>query len=216
MESVSCYCVFKYQRLQRILIMLKIDNISFRIGGKALFESGTAMIPHGHKVGIVGRNGIGKSTLFNLIRGESQLEAGSISIPSKTKIGSMAQEAPATDKNLIETVVEYDKERHNLLEESKRVVDPSRVSEIQLRLADIESHTAEPRASSILKGLGFNSEAQLRATKTFSGGWRMRVALAGLLFSQPDILLLDEPTNFLDLEGVFGFKDFYQNIPIQQ
>ena len=193
--------------------MLKIENISFRIGGKALFESGTAMIPHGHKVGIVGRNGIGKSTLFNLIRGESQLESGSISVPSKSKIGSMAQEAPATDKNLIETVVEYDKERHNLLEESKRVVDPSRVSEIQLRLADIESHTAEPRASSILKGLGFNSEAQLRATKTFSGGWRMRVALAGLLFSQPDILLLDEPTNFLDLEGVFWLQRFLSKYP---
>ena len=90
MESVSCYCVFKYQRLQRILIMLKIENISFRIGGKALFESGTAMIPHGHKVGIVGRNGIGKSTLFNLIRGESQLESGSISVPSKSKIGSIS------------------------------------------------------------------------------------------------------------------------------
>ena len=193
--------------------MLKIENISFRIGGKALFESGTAMIPQGHKVGIVGRNGIGKSTLFNLIRGESQLESGSISVPSKSKIGSMAQEAPATDKNLIETVVEYDKERHNLLEESKRVVDPSRVSEIQLRLADIESHTAEPRASSILKGLGFNSEAQLRATKTFSGGWRMRVALAGLLFSQPDILLLDEPTNFLDLEGVFWLQRFLSKYP---
>ena len=193
--------------------MLKIENISFRIGGKALFESGTAMIPQGHKVGIVGRNGIGKSTLFNLIRGESQLEAGSINIPSKTKIGSMAQEAPATDKNLIETVVEYDKERYNLLEESKNAIDPSRVSEIQLRLADIASHTAEPRASSILKGLGFDGEAQLRATKTFSGGWRMRVALAGLLFSQPDILLLDEPTNFLDLEGVFWLQRFLSKYP---
>ena len=193
--------------------MLKIEDISFRIGGKTLFESGTVMIPHGNKVGIVGRNGIGKSTLFNLIRGEAQLERGYINFPKKTRIGSMAQEAPATEKNLVETVLEYDSERHSLLLEAEETKDPSRVSEIQLRLVDINSHTAEPRASAILKGLGFDRQAQLRATKTFSGGWRMRVALAGLLFSQPDILLLDEPTNFLDLEGVFWLQGFIAKYP---
>lgn len=193
--------------------MLKIEDISFRIGGKTLFESGTVMIPHGNKVGIVGRNGIGKSTLFNLIRGEAQLERGYINFPKKTRIGSMAQEAPATEKNLVETVLEYDAERHSLLQEAEETKDPSRVSEIQLRLVDINSHTAEPRASAILKGLGFDRQAQLRATKTFSGGWRMRVALAGLLFSQPDILLLDEPTNFLDLEGVFWLQGFIAKYP---
>ena len=193
--------------------MLKIEDISFRIGGKTLFESGTVMIPHGNKVGIVGRNGIGKSTLFNLIRGEMQLERGSINFPNKSRIGSMAQEAPATEKNLIETVLEYDSERYSLLQEAEETKDPSRVAEIQLRLVDISSHTAEPRASAILKGLGFDRHAQLRATRSFSGGWRMRVALAGLLFSQPDILLLDEPTNFLDLEGVFWFQGFLARYP---
>ena len=105
--------------------MLKIEDISFRIGGKTLFESGTVMIPHGNKVGIVGRNGIGKSTLFNLIRGEAQLERGFINFPKKSRIGSMAQEAPATEKNLVETVLEYDAERYSLLQEAEETKDPS-------------------------------------------------------------------------------------------
>ncbi len=193
--------------------MLKIENITYRIGGKTIFENGTATIPPGHKVGVVGRNGIGKSTLFSLLKDEIQVESGNITLPKKTRIGSMDQEVPGTVKNLIETVLEYDVERDLLLKEAKLATNPTRVSEIHLRLADIESHTAEPRASSILKGLGFSNENQLRPTNSFSGGWRMRVALAGLLFSKPDILLLDEPTNFLDLEGVFWLEKFLSKYP---
>ena len=193
--------------------MLKIENISYRIGGKTIFKNSTATIPPGHKVGVVGRNGIGKSTLFTLLKDEFQIESGNITIPKKSRIGSMDQEVPGTEKNLIETVLEYDVERDLLLKEAKLATNPTRVSEIHLRLADIDSHTAEPRASSILKGLGFGNESQLRPTKSFSGGWRMRVALAGLLFSKPDILLLDEPTNFLDLEGVFWLEKFLYKYP---
>ena len=193
--------------------MLKIENISYRIGGKTIFKNSTATIPPGHKVGVVGRNGIGKSTLFTLLKDEIQIESGNITIPKKSRIGSMDQEVPGTEKNLIETVLEYDVERDLLLKEAKLATNPTRVSEIHLRLADIDSHTAEPRASSILKGLGFGNESQLRPTKSFSGGWRMRVALAGLLFSKPDILLLDEPTNFLDLEGVFWLEKFLYKYP---
>ncbi len=193
--------------------MLKIENISYRIGGKTIFKNSTATIPPGHKVGVVGRNGIGKSTLFTLLKDKIQIESGNITIPKKSRIGSMDQEVPGTEKNLIETVLEYDVERDLLLKEAKLATNPTRVSEIHLRLADIDSHTAEPRASSILKGLGFGNESQLRPTKSFSGGWRMRVALAGLLFSKPDILLLDEPTNFLDLEGVFWLEKFLYKYP---
>ena len=193
--------------------MLKIENISYRIGGKTIFKNSTATIPPGHKVGVVGRNVIGKSTLFTLLKDKIQIESGNITIPKKSRIGSMDQEVPGTEKNLIETVLEYDVERDLLLKEAKLATNPTRVSEIHLRLADIDSHTAEPRASSILKGLGFGNESQLRPTKSFSGGWRMRVALAGLLFSKPDILLLDEPTNFLDLEGVFWLEKFLYKYP---
>ena len=193
--------------------MLKIENISYRIGGKTIFKNSTATIPPGHKVGVVGRNGIGKSTLFTLLKDKIQIESGNITIPKKSRIGSMDQEVPGTEKNLIETVLEYDVERDLLLKEATLATNPTRVSEIHLRLADIDSHTAEPRASSILKGLGFGNESQLRPTKSFSGGWRMRVALAGLLFSKPDILLLDEPTNFLDLEGVFWLEKFLYKYP---
>ena len=193
--------------------MLKIENISYRIGGKTIFKNSTATIPPGHKVGVVGRNVIGKSTLFTLLKDKIQIESGNITIPKKSRIGSMDQEVPGTEKNLIETVLEYDVERDLLLKEATLATNPTRVSEIHLRLADIDSHTAEPRASSILKGLGFGNESQLRPTKSFSGGWRMRVALAGLLFSKPDILLLDEPTNFLDLEGVFWLEKFLYKYP---
>jgi len=188
--------------------MLKIQNISFAIDGKPLFEDASAVIPTGHKVGIVGRNGTGKTSLFRMIRGEWALDSGSIEIPARFRIGGVDQEAPASDISLLDTVLAADEERHALMQEAEIATDPMRIAEIQIRLVDIDAHSAEARASIILSGLGFDQAAQRRPCHEFSGGWRMRVALAAVLFSQPDLLLLDEPTNYLDLEGTVWLEGF--------
>lgn len=193
--------------------MLHIDDITYSVAGRTLIERASASIPDGHKVGIVGRNGTGKTTLFRLIRGELALEGGSISLPSRARIGGVAQEVPGNEVSLVNTVLSYDTERAELMEESERSTDGARIAEIQTRLADIDAWSAEARASSILKGLGFTDEEQLMPCSAFSGGWRMRVALAGVLFSQPDLLLLDEPTNYLDLEGALWLETYLARYP---
>lgn len=189
-------------------MMLTISNISFAIEGKPLFEGASATIPTGHKVGIVGRNGTGKTTLFHLIRNIYQLDSGSIDMPSYFRIGGVEQEAPANDMSLLDTVLAADEERTTLLAEAEAAAEPERLAEIYQRLSDIDAYSAEARAASILAGLGFDQNAQLRPCHEFSGGWRMRVALAAVLFSQPDLLLLDEPTNYLDLEGAVWLEQF--------
>ena len=191
--------------------MLKIQDITYAIDGRRLFENASATIPTGHKVGFVGPNGTGKTTLFRIIRGELALEGGEIELPKRAKIGGVAQEAPATGLSLIETVLAADAERASLLADTSE--DPNRIAEVQTRLADIDAWSAEGRASSILKGLGFDDAAQRRPCADFSGGWRMRVALAAVLFSAPDILLLDEPTNYLDLEGTIWLESFLARYP---
>ena len=191
--------------------MLKIQDITYAIDGRRLFENASATIPTGHKVGFVGPNGTGKTTLFRIIRGELALEGGEIELPKRAKIGGVAQEAPATGLSLIETVLAADTERASLLADTSE--DPNRIAEVQTRLADIDAWSAEGRASSILKGLGFDDAAQRRPCADFSGGWRMRVALAAVLFSAPDILLLDEPTNYLDLEGTIWLESFLARYP---
>ncbi|CAM8653558.1 Uup ATPase components of ABC transporters with duplicated ATPase domains [Paracoccaceae bacterium] len=193
--------------------MLKIEDITYSVEGRPLFEGASATIPTGHKVGLVGRNGAGKTTLFRLIRGELALEGGAISIPSRARIGGVAQEVPSSSTSLLETVLQADTERAALLAESDTAHDPHRIAEIQARLADIDAWSAEGRASAILKGLGFDAEAQQRPCSDFSGGWRMRVALAGVLFAQPDYLLLDEPTNYLDLEGALWLESYLAKYP---
>ena len=193
--------------------MLRIDAITYSVEGRPLFEAASATIPTGHKVGLVGRNGAGKTTLFRLIRGELALEGGSVSLPSRARIGGVAQEVPSSETSLLDTVLQADTERSALLAESETATDPHRIAEIQARLTDIDAWSAEGRASSILKGLGFDSEQQLMPCSAFSGGWRMRVALAGVLFSQPDLLLLDEPTNYLDLEGALWLEAYLQKYP---
>ncbi|MFS4437726.1 ABC-F family ATP-binding cassette domain-containing protein [Paracoccaceae bacterium GXU_MW_L88] len=193
--------------------MLTISDLTYRIDGRALFDQASARIPEGHKVGIVGRNGTGKTTLFRLIRGEIAPESGEISIPKRARIGGVAQEAPASDISLLETVLQADTERARLLREADEATDPMEIAEIQMRLADIDAYSAEARAGAILSGLGFNAEAQQRPCKDFSGGWRMRVALAAVLFSAPDLLLLDEPTNYLDLEGTMWLENFIARYP---
>jgi ATP-binding cassette subfamily F protein 3 len=193
--------------------MLHINAITYRIGQRLLIDSATAMLPTGARVGLVGRNGAGKTTLFRLIRGEIEPEAGSISIPKLSRIGSVEQEAPGGSQTLIDFVLEADVERNALMSEAEAASDPMRIAEIQTRLADIDAHAAPARAARILSGLGFDEAAQNRTLSEFSGGWRMRVALAAVLFSAPDLLLLDEPTNYLDLEGVLWLVDYLKTYP---
>ena len=191
--------------------MLRISDISFSIDGRPLIEGASATIPTGHKVGVVGRNGTGKTTLFRLIRGELSLETGAIELPKGARIGGVSQEVPGSETSLLDTVLEADTERMALLGE--QTDDPNRIAEIQTRLADIDAWSAEARASAILKGLGFTDAEQRMPCSAFSGGWRMRVALAAVLFSAPDLLLLDEPTNYLDLEGALWLESYLAKYP---
>jgi ATP-binding cassette subfamily F protein 3 len=193
--------------------MLSITDISVRIAGRLLIDHGTAQIVPGARVGLIGRNGAGKSTLFHAIRGELPLEAGSIAIPPRWRVGSLAQEAPNGPESLIDVVLKADLERDALLREADSAHDPHRIAEIQTRLVDIDAHSAPARAAAILSGLGFSTADQARPCSEFSGGWRMRVALAATLFSAPDLLLLDEPTNYLDLEGTLWLEDHLANYP---
>jgi len=193
--------------------MLSISEISVRIAGRLLIDHGTAQIVPGARVGFVGRNGVGKSTLFSAIRGELPTETGSITIPPRWRVGSLAQEAPNGPESLIEIVLKADVERDALLREAETAHDPHRIAEIQTRLVDIDAHSAPARAAAILNGLGFSTADQARPCQEFSGGWRMRVALAATLFAAPDLLLLDEPTNYLDLEGTLWLEDHLANYP---
>ena len=190
--------------------MINFKDISFSIGGVSLFENSSAFVPTGHKVGIVGRNGTGKTTLFKLILKELVLDSGIIEVPKNFKIGSVAQEAPSSEETLLDTVLSADIERTKLLKDSETETDPNKIASIHVRLADIDAYSAEARASTILSGLGFAQENQNKPCSSFSGGWRMRVALASVLFSNPDLLLLDEPTNYLDFEGTVWLENFLQ------
>lgn len=193
--------------------MITITDLSARIAGRLLLDNASVTLPAGAKAGLVGRNGAGKSTLFRVITGDLAAESGSVTIPRNARIGQVAQEAPGTEDSLISIVLAADKERTALLEEAETASDPHRIAEIQMRLVDIDAHSAEARAASILSGLGFNHEAQHRPASSFSGGWRMRVALASVLFAEPDLLLLDEPTNYLDLEGTMWLEDYVRRYP---
>jgi len=193
--------------------MITINDLSARIAGRLLIDHASVALPAGTKAGLVGKNGAGKSTLFKIITGDMESESGFVSIPKNTRIGQVAQEAPGTEEPLIEIVLKADKEREALLTEAETATDAHRIAEIHMRLTDIDSHSAEARAASILSGLGFDADAQLRPASSFSGGWRMRVALAAVLFSEPDLLLLDEPTNYLDLEGTLWLEDYIRRYP---
>jgi ATP-binding cassette subfamily F protein 3 len=193
--------------------MLHIKDLSYRIEGRPLFESATAAIPEGHKTGLVGRNGTGKTTLLRLIAGEIAPDGGSIAYPKNARLAHVSQEAPGGPETLLQAVLAAHRELAALTSEAETASDPHRISEIHTRLSDLDAHSAPSRAARILSGLGFDDEAQARPCAEFSGGWRMRVALAGALFAAPDILLLDEPTNYLDLEGTLWLEDFIQSYP---
>ncbi len=193
--------------------MLQITDLSYSVAGRPLFDGASATIPEGHKVGLVGRNGTGKTTLFRLIRGELAPDAGEIGLPSRARIGGVAQEVPSSETTVLQTVLDADTERASLMAEAETATDPTRIAEIQTRLQDIDAWSGEARASSILKGLGFEVDEQSRPCSAYSGGWRMRVALAGVLFAEPDLLLLDEPTNYLDLEGALWLESYLARYP---
>ena len=181
--------------------MLHINDLTYRIEGRPLFTQATLAINKGHKVGLVGRNGTGKSTLFRLIKGDISPDDGEINLRKNMRLGAVNQEVPSGPESLMNTVLVADTERTALLAEAETAQEPLRIAAIHTRLADIEAYSAEARAGFILSGLGFSGEDQQRPCSDFSGGWRMRVALAAMLFAKPDMLLLDEPTNYLDIEG---------------
>ncbi|MDX2204633.1 MAG: ABC-F family ATP-binding cassette domain-containing protein [Hyphomicrobiaceae bacterium] len=193
--------------------MLHVNDLTYRIEGRVIFDKATVGIPAGHKVGFVGRNGTGKTTLLRLIAGEINPDDGGIRLPRGTRIGWVAQEAPGGPESLIEVVLAADRERARLLAEADAATDATRIAEIHERLADIGAHAAPARAARILSGLGFDDAAQQRACAEYSGGWRMRVALAAMLFTEPDLLLLDEPTNYLDLEGTLWLEEYLRDYP---
>jgi ATP-binding cassette subfamily F protein 3 len=193
--------------------MLHINDLTYRIAGRTLFDAATVHIAAGQKVGLVGRNGAGKSTLFKLITNELHADAGSITVRPRAHLGQVSQDAPDGEESLIDCVLAHDPERTALMAEAETSHDGHRLAEIHERMAAIDAHSAPARAAAILAGLGFDAEAQTRPVKSFSGGWRMRVALAGALFARPDLLLLDEPTNHLDLEASLWLENYLAGYP---
>jgi ATP-binding cassette subfamily F protein 3 len=192
--------------------MLQITDLTFNAWGRKFLEDASVSLPPGAKVGLVGRNGIGKSTLFKLILGELAAGGDEISLPKTARIGSVDQEHPATSVSVLETILEADEERHSLLGRLE-TAEPEEMGEIWTRLIEIDADAAPARAAEILVGLGFDHENQQRPMSEFSGGWRMRVALAAALFAEPDMLLLDEPTNYLDLEGALWLEARLKKYP---
>ncbi len=191
--------------------MLQIKDLTYRIAGRTLLDGASLHVPVGHRFGLIGRNGTGKSTLLKLITGELHPDGGVMELRKGARLGVLPQEAPGGPESLLETVLAADVERAALLQEAESTSDGMRIAEIHTRLADIDAHTAEARAAKILSGLGFDHEAQQRPCSSFSGGWRTRVALAGTLFAEPDLLLLDEPSNYLDLEATLWLENFLRN-----
>jgi len=191
--------------------MLTLSGLTYRIGGLTLLDQASAQIAEGSKVGLVGRNGAGKSTLLDLIRGAVQPDGGSVELPRGHRIGFLAQEAPGGEASALETVLAADRERARLLAEREAGAEPLRAAEIEARLVEIDAHSAPSRAARILAGLGLDDAMQRRPIGDLSGGWRMRVALAAILFAEPDLLLLDEPTNHLDLEAALWLERFLRN-----
>ena len=193
--------------------MLTISGITVRLGGRTILDRASAAIPTGARVGLIGRNGAGKSTLMKVMIGQLDPDEGGIEMPRRTRLGYIAQEAPAGKASPFETVLAADTERAALLEESEHCTDPDRLGDVHERLLAIDAYSAPARAARILIGLGFDEAMQAEPLDSFSGGWKMRVALASLLFSQPDILLLDEPSNHLDLEAELWLENFLRSYP---
>src|SRR5688572_27887271 len=191
--------------------MITIGNITVRLGGRTILDKASAAIPPGSRVGLIGRNGAGKSTLMKVLVGQLDPDEGSIEMPRRTRLGYIAQEAPDGAISPFEAVLAADVERTQLLDEAEHCADPDRLGDVHDRLLAIDAYTAPSRAAIILTGLGFDEDMQARPLVSFSGGWKMRVALAALLFSAPDVLLLDEPSNHLDLESTLWLENFLKS-----
>jgi len=200
-------------RCYRAAHMLNFSNVTIRLGGRTILDRASAALPPKSRVGLIGRNGAGKSTLMKAMIGSIEPDDGDIDMPRNTRIGYIAQEAPSGTTTPIEAVLAADTERAALLIESETCEDPDRLGDVYERLMAIDAYTAEARASTILVGLGFDEEMQHRPLDSYSGGWKMRVALASLLFSEPDLLLLDEPSNHLDLEATLWLENFLKDYP---
>jgi len=193
--------------------MITINGITVRLGGRAILDRASAAIPQGARVGLIGRNGAGKSTLMKVLIGQIEPDEGSIEMPRRARLGYIAQEAPNGTISPFDAVLSADVERANLLDEAGHCIDPDRLGDIHDRLLAIDAYTAPSRAAIILTGLGFDEAMQAQPLDSFSGGWKMRVALAALLFSAPDVLLLDEPSNHLDLESTLWLENFLKAYP---
>lgn len=193
--------------------MLEFNNISYSISQRKLFENTSLLVPNGYHLGLIGSNGIGKSTLFNLITKELSLDEGEIIFQSNKTIGILQQEIPDNELSLLEFVLSSNHEQTELLKEVETSTNSERISEIYMRLEEINAYDAPWKASLILSGLGFDKPQQEKKLKEFSGGWRMRVGLASALFNEPDLLLLDEPTNHLDFESNTWLENFLVNYP---
>ncbi len=193
--------------------MLTIDNVTVRLGGRAILERASATVPVGARVGLIGRNGAGKSTLMKALIGEIEPDDGEISKPSRARIGYIAQEAPSGNMTPEQVVLASATERAELLKELETCTDMDRMGDVHERLLAIDAYSAPARAAKILNGLGFDEAMQQRPVDSFSGGWKMRIALGALLFSEPDILLLDEPSNHLDLEATLWLENFLKSYP---
>jgi len=193
--------------------MLNFDGITVRLGGRTIIDRATAALPSNSRIGLIGRNGAGKSTLMKVLIGSFDPDEGRLDMPRSTRIGYIAQEAPSGTSTPIETVLAADTERAALMIEVENCEDPNRLGEVHERLLAIDAYAAPARAARILVGLGFDEEMQNLPLDSYSGGWKMRVALAALLFSQPDLLLLDEPSNHLDLEATLWLESFLKSYP---
>jgi ATP-binding cassette subfamily F protein 3 len=193
--------------------MLRLDKVTLRLAGRVLLDGATVHVPAGHKVGLIGRNGTGKTSLLRLIEGELHVETGTIALRQGARVGSVAQEAPSGERTPLEIVLATDAERLALLAEADTTTNAARLAELHLRLEDIAAEAAPARAATILAGLGLGAEKQVEPVEALSGGWRVRVALAAALFAEPDLLLLDEPTNHLDFEAALWLESFLKTYP---